>query len=356
MSAMPSRRNAVLHMVAFAMAMLLLAGCGGNGEPKTGARAEPERGSGFRRQVQRMLSVVVDDADTTGERSLRVVWKVAGRRKSVLCDELTDSILFPIRLDIVMTCLAKHDAAWAGEVTEGRPGERSFVQSDNMRRALAMARERLNDTIASEPELTTDSRALHGLANELFDEALEESGLLEEMKRAWEEHAVGHSPCYQEIWAEFDSQLEAQRAQAVSEGFCSGWESGLDVCTSDSDRVGDHVYLHPKELEPEQLDAAKRLIREGLDACLAKIIELDSPEVAHRVARLGRSQPSIDDRKLKRDVWRLWRTRGIEQLLDRTVASGGEVSDVDIRLLDDCIRGKLPSRIGSAEGGRTSGG
>ena len=340
-------RKGMAGVSALALVALAISttACGSGSRPPGGT------GSVFRNRVRHFLNVRVVRADRDGKVALDLLERMPGRRKSILCDELTEGILFPARLEMVMTCLGREDEDWSGEPIPGMPETRDAFRNPRVRAAMERARRKLETKMASDPGLTSDPRSLGRAANELFDQALEDSGILEEMERAWKKHAEGHSSCYEEIRKDFESRLETERDRAASRGFCKGWESGLDVCTSSSATLEDHIYLHGKELEPKQFAAAQRLMGKGLGSCLAKIIETDSPELAGEVSALGRSESSIDENRLRRRVWDLWRARGVEALLDRTVARGGEVSGEDVDLLEDCIAGALPPRTDPAPGG-----
>ncbi|GEM_PF-3962980 len=74
--------------------------------------------SDFQVQVLDFISVMFEPTDAPGEKKLAVVWKYPGRAKTMLCNELTDEILFPTRFSVVRHCLGETNPAWSLDAAE----------------------------------------------------------------------------------------------------------------------------------------------------------------------------------------------------------------------------------------------
>ena len=352
---MPENNGWILT-IAFGVAMSLHLGC----DPSEVPRAipdKPENSSSLRSRIMNYLDVVQSGPDESGKSTLVPVTALTNRRKALFCDEQTDEILFPGRLWTAITCLGKTDPSWLGDLFPDDPGlpegvrdsphrdsyRRDPFRNDRLREVLSATLEKLDNRVASDPKLAADPRALQKTARELYNQGLDEMGVLDELEQAWNEHVVARSACFESIRSETEPMIEAQREEAVSRGYCDGWEAGLDVCTNDSKKVVDHITYHPQELSEKQLGALKNLLDAKLSYCLAAIIETD-PELAETVSALGRIPGSGGSTpELRARVWKLWRTHGIVDLLDRTVDGGGTVTKEDEDLIVDCILRKFPT-------------
>ncbi|GEM_PF-6038030 len=221
-----------------------------------------------------------------------------------------------------------------------------------LRRAEAEIRPSLNELglNPSREEIVMVQR----LANSRLRQILVENGWLDRALDAWEKHAAERSTCFERKLDEYRRQIARWAAQNGVR--CDDWSSYLRFCTSEGRRVADHVKLMSGLSPPEEVRRTiLSLLKAGLADCLAKIVEMDAPDLAEEVTRLqaNREHPSTDP--INRRAWQLWRRRGVDRWYEIVRREGKVPEKLRLKILQ-CAGGYLPPVVDEEAGGQTGSG
>ncbi len=236
-------------------------------------------------------------------------------------------------------------------VAEQCSGEKGNSLQEEFDRVVRKVEEELREPVEALPAGAGKEavRELEERATRMLREELSRSGWVERVRASWERNVVPCSPCCREVLGQVERI-------AVQEGRKQGWSCGdwlqyMRFCTSDGERVEDHLMYEKGLRPPEEVEKPLRLLGEaGLPFCLARIVREDDPELAAKILRL---RPDIPDVSIKGEINRrareLWRRRGVDRWYEIVKREGKVPEKLRLKILQ-CAGGYLPPVVEGGEG------
>ncbi len=279
---------------------------------------------------------VADPVNREAGLQLRVVTRV-GVREDALCEETLSEPPFDVQIIILFACLARE-----------RPdlySENNFQDCPALRHAADLAEQRL--AASGVTVAVGDDDLVAERAQQEFERALEETGVVDDLVNGWKRVVEQRSSCYESLSAMLLSSIEARQRKLRDSGYCESWERFLNICAVATPDLLAHIrYFRSKALDPVRKQVLDVMFENGLSVCMAGILESRDPTLAADISKLGTEVSGGPETKrmLAERAWTHWRESGIEQWLDETKAAGGAIPTSVQTSIDACKEGRIPAR------------
>lgn len=278
---------------------------------------------------------VADPVNREAGLHLRVVTR-AGGHEDVLCEETVTELPFQAQIAILFACLAREKPKLYSE---------NIHESPALRRAVDLAEQRL--TASGATVAVEDDNWVATRAQQEFERALEETGVVDDLVNGWKRVVEQRSSCYESLSAMLLSSIEARQRRLRDSGYCESWERFLNICAVATPDLLAHIrYFRSKALDPVRKQVLDVMFENGLSVCMAGILESRDPTLAADISKLGTEVSGGPETKrmLGERAWTHWRESGIEQWLDETKAAGGKIPQSVRSSIDACKNGQIPGR------------